>query len=156
MEILPFNAELTVYLPAIDAEHLQIHSTVEELHAAIAAQSGPRRMEGLLRRLAQEVADHFAHEERLMRVSHYSEYGWHKRQHATARRGVDELVSQFRPADRASLSLALESLAGWLSYHISVADNMVSAHIRNYEREYGIRQKTGAPRRVKRPQGHTA
>jgi hemerythrin len=152
MESLSPIAERSVYLPEIDAEHVQIQIALDEISIAAAAGASLQKMECLLRRLDKEVVGHFAHEERLMRASHYPEFAWHKRQHATALRKVEELVSQFRQGDLGLISPGLESIGAWLSCHISVADSMASAHIRNHAREFGVRGKARTSRKVSRPQ----
>ena len=85
----------------MDAEHLQIHRAVAELQAALAAGAESGELESSLRRLAQEVAGHFRHEERLMRLAQYPAYEWHKRQHATARRKLQELAAELNTSEEA-------------------------------------------------------
>lgn len=141
MEAPRRNAEQTVYLPPIDAEHVRIHRLVSELRTAIAAGEELSKIEHSLRCLAKEVGDHFAHEERLMRLARYPAYEWHKRQHATARRKLRELADGLLAGGPASTSGALESLGGWFRDHIGVTDSMASAYLRNHQRECGGRAK---------------
>ena len=152
MDVLPFNAERSVYLPAIDAEHIQIYCTLEAVRAAVTAGSGRDEAGRLLQRLAAEVCEHFSHEERLMRVSGYPEYAWHKRQHATAKANVKELLEGFATMDLEALPAQLDAVHGWLSYHVSVADTMASSHIRNYQRIHSLPGKGSTARKVKRVQ----
>ncbi len=151
METSRWNAEWIVYLPAIDAEHLQIHQRVEKLQKAVATGVGLKRIEGSVRRLAGEVGRHFVHEERLMRVAHYPAFAWHRRQHATARRKLDQLVGQLPHGSRDSISRSLETLARWFNGHIGVTDSMASSYLRNYERACGSRGNRGASRKDKSP-----
>ncbi len=152
MDVLPFNSQRSVYLPEIDAEHLQIYCTLEEVRGAIGAAAPAATILGLMQRMAGEIVRHFAHEERLMRASGYPEYPWHKRQHATARRRVEELIEGFSPEDCESAPAMLDGLHEWLSYHVSVADSMASSHIRNYERQSGGAKKSGSSRKAARLQ----
>jgi hemerythrin-like metal-binding protein len=121
----------------MDAEHLQIHRAVADLQAALAAGAESGELESSLRRLAQEVAGHFRHEERLMRLAQYPAYEWHKRQHATARRKLQELAAELFAGGPASTSRALDSLGGWFRDHIGVTDSMASSYLRNHERQRG-------------------
>ena len=149
MEAQLFATELIVYLPIMDAEHLQIERLLEELNVAITRSASPQRKADLLQRLVKEVGGHFSHEERLMRDSRYPELLWHKRQHTAARRKLKELLAAFAEEDFVTALSRVEAIAAWLTSHISVADRMLGSHLRNHDREFGGRANAGTLRRAR-------
>lgn len=82
-----------------------------------------------------------------MRRARYPAYGWHKRQHATARRKLEELARELSGWGPVSISRALEFLGGWFRDHIGVTDYMASSYLRNHEGACGGRGKAGLPRK---------
>ncbi len=124
-----------MYVPEIDAEHQQMFRAAAQLRQAVLAGEKPKQLESLVRRLAGEIAGHFLHEEHLMRGSRYPAFEWHRRQHVTARRRIASVRLRIRRGDRQQLFEALESLAGWLRDHTSVADRIAGAYLRNYQRQ---------------------
>ena len=76
-----------------------------------------------------------------MRLARYPAYEWHKRQHATARRKLQELAEGLPAGGPGATSGALESLGGWFRDHIGVTDSMASSYLRNHQREFGERAK---------------
>jgi hemerythrin-like metal-binding protein len=129
----------SVHLPVIDSEHSQIHHGLDELGSAVAAGASQADVESLGIGVLEIVNRHFRHEERLMRASRYAEYTWHKRQHATALRKVANMQSACAAGDPSPAIAGIESVDMWFRDHISVADSMAGAHLRNYERENGKR-----------------
>ena len=117
-----------VFISDIDAEHRTLFRLVEELGTA-------RRTRGeVLQSLVSHMQDHFAHEEGLMRVSRYDAFEWHKHQHDGARRQVKQFVKRIEQGDRRAATEMIEYVAGWLESHVPVADRMMAAYLRNFER----------------------
>ena len=122
-----------VFLPEVDAEHRNLYQLADELQTAAGQADAPRMLE-TLRALMAATEDHFAHEERQMRTTHYESYAWHKQQHDTLRKRMAQFTPQIESGDGEAASLLLEFLSGWLKDHTSLTDRMLCAHLRNYER----------------------
>jgi hemerythrin len=73
-----------------------------------------------------------------MRATNYPASAWHKGQHNTVRKRVKEFAPRIEGGDGEAAPLLLEFLSGWLRNHIRLADCMMAAHVRNYERAQAV------------------
>ena len=112
---------------------LRGHSA-DELRRALAAGVRMPRVESLFRELAARTAQHFAHEEREMKATGYAHGAWHRRQHAAANKELARTGRRIQRGDREAATLLLDFVARSLTGHIAVADRMLNAHLRNYQR----------------------
>ena len=134
MSLFKWSRAHSVYLPEIDAEHRAIYRLGDELHKALMAGAGRAKVKPILAKLLESEEEHFRHEERLMRAIHYDAFAWHKAQHDAARKKTKALARSFEAGDTAAAGELLEFFAGWLKDHLSVADRMMGARLRNYLR----------------------
>jgi len=134
MSLFKWSSADSVYLPEIDAEHRAIYRLGDELHKALLAGAGLAQLQPILVNLLESSEQHFRHEERLMRAVHYTAIAWHKRQHDAARRTSKALAKRIAGGDAAAAGELLKFLLVWLRDHMSVADRMMSACLRNYLR----------------------
>jgi hemerythrin len=136
MRVFKWNAAHAVYLAEVDAEHRAIYQAAGDLHQASVGSAPAERILEIMRGLIAHSEDHFAHEERLMQSAHYQSYAWHKQSHDAARRRMGEFAARIEAGDTGAAEPLLEYLAGWLKDHVSVADRMMSAYVRNYQRAH--------------------
>ncbi|MCX6627796.1 MAG: hemerythrin family protein [Candidatus Solibacter sp.] len=134
MSLFKWSSAHSVYLPEIDAEHRAIYLLGDELHKALLAGAGVAHLQPILVNLLESSEQHFRHEERLMRAVHYTACAWHKRQHDAARKRAKALAKRIEGGDIAAAGELLKFLSVWLRDHISVADRMMGARLRNYLR----------------------
>ena len=59
---------------------------------------------------------------------------WHKSQHDAVRKRAKAVVTRMEKGDSAAAGELLEFLSVWLRDHMSVADRMMGAYLRNYLR----------------------
>ena len=135
MRSLQWTEDNSVFVPEIDAEHEALFHLLQELRRAVLAGEPREQLERQAGRLATRAASHFQHEERLMRASRYGAQDWHERQHQAARAKLAALIASIRGHGREPVFDALEALANWILDHVSVADHMLGAHLRNRDRE---------------------
>jgi methyl-accepting chemotaxis protein len=126
-----------VYFAAFDAEHMEVFDAMEELRLAVAAGAPTERVQAAAQQLAMHVGAHFAHEERLMRASRYAGYAWHLQSHDAARKRVRLAVQRAEAGDAAGVSELVDFCKGWLRDHTGLHDRMMSAYLRDYQREGG-------------------
>ncbi|MBZ5583879.1 MAG: hemerythrin family protein [Acidobacteriia bacterium] len=129
------NKPQSVYIPKLDAEHGTIRQAAEDLHQALAAGGEKGDVRAVVHVLMQQINAHFASEERMMRSSAYPSYDWHKRQHDTMRKRMQECEGRADVGDHARVSELLEFFEAWLGDHTGLHDRMMSAYLRNFERE---------------------
>jgi hemerythrin len=134
MSLFKWSGAHSIYLPEIDAEHRAIYLLGDELHKALLAGAALAHLKPVLANLLETAEEHFRHEERLMRAMNYPSLEWHKRQHNAARKRAKALAGRIEGGDTAAPGELLQFLSIWLRDHISVADRMMGAFLRNYLR----------------------
>src|SRR5579862_9737792 len=120
----------------MDTEHELVFGAVEQLRQAILAGSLRGDIERELRRLSNHLGAHFLGEEALMRASRYSGLHWHEDQHRAGLRKLAAVDEATRGQWHDAVPF-LKMFATWLTDHITVADRMFCAHLRNHQRMRG-------------------
>ena len=136
MQPFNWNKRHAVFIPEIDAEHRNIFRLADELRQAVVDGAPADQAQAILRELIARAEDHFAHEERLMRATNYPASASHKKRHDTVRKRVKEFAPRIEEGEGQVALLLLEFLSDWLRNHIRLADCMMAAHVRNYERAH--------------------
>jgi hemerythrin len=134
MSTFKWSSDHSIYLPEIDAEHRALYRLGDELHKALLAGADAAQQKRLMANLLESAEEHFRHEERLMRAMHYTAFAWHKSQHDAVRKRAKSAVTRMEKSDAAAAGEFLEFLSVWLRDHMSVADRMMGAYLRNYLR----------------------
>ena len=134
MSSFKWSSAHSVYLPEIDAEHRALYRLGYELHQAVLAGAEVVQQKPIVANLLESVEEHFRQEERLMRAMHYTSFAWHKSQHDAVRKRARLIVSRMEKGDSAAAGELVEFLSVWLRDHMSVADRMMGACLRNYLR----------------------
>jgi hemerythrin len=123
-----------VYLPQVDAEHRNLFRMAEELHQAVRTGVEAARVLELVRPLLAAIQEHFAHEERVMKLAECSDYTWHKEQHDNALKRAGSFLKDIEAGDSEAPMKMLEYLNRWFKDHVGLTDRMMGAHVRNFER----------------------
>jgi hemerythrin len=134
MRLFKWSAADAVFLPEIDAEHRAIFQAAAELQHAAEGSASKEKLLQILRGVLAQAEDHFTHEERLMQSARYLSFAWHKRQHDTLRKRAKKAMARIAKGDRAAAVEFVEFLGGWVRDHMSVADRMMGAYLRNRNR----------------------
>jgi hemerythrin len=143
MQRFKWSRANSVFFPEVDAEHRNLFHLANELESAVLAKADAAQVLETLRTLFVAMEEHFSHEERQMRATHYRSYAWHKQQHDTLRKRMKQFVPSIEGGDGEAAILLLEILAGWLKDHTALTDRMLAAHLRNYERQSApVREST--------------
>jgi hemerythrin len=132
MSLFKWSSAYSVYLPELDAEHRAIFRLAAEFHKALLAGADAEKLQVLVTNLLEVEEQHFRHEERLMKAMHYQGAAWHKKQHDTARKRSREMVKRLEAGDLTVAGDTLKFLSQWLTDHLTVADRMMGASLRNY------------------------
>ena len=134
MSLFKWSSAHSVYLPEIDAEHRALYMLGNELHKAMLAGADPVHLKPIVDNLLESAEQHFRHEERLMRAIHYTAFDWHKRQHDAVRKRSRAAARRVAAGDLMAAAELIEFFSEWVRGHMSVADRMMSARLRNYLR----------------------
>jgi len=151
-----WSAEHEVLLAPVDAEHRDLFRIADELHAAVSKGAPPDAVSEHLHHLTACMAEHFSHEEELMREVSYPSLRWHTKQHDPARRHLKLLAPLVEAGDRQAARLLFHFLAGWLQDHTTLTDRMMAAFVRNYERTHAASLHERTEKWSPFPLSHTA
>jgi hemerythrin len=134
MSLFKWSKGHSVYLPEIDAEHRNLCNMGAELQKVVLAGGKSEQLKPILLNLLEAADEHFRHEERLMKVVHYSAFDWHKRQHDTVRKRLRLAIKRVEAGEVEVCVDLMKFLNTWLVDHMTVTDRMMGAFIRNYLR----------------------
>ena len=134
MSPLKWSMSNAVFLPEIDGEHKEIFAAVSQLQEGLSGCCPLPEICELAKRVADCTAEHFAHEERLMRAARYQSLRWHKQQHDAARRRIRVFVAGMEAGDGGAGAALVAYLTAWLPNHTSLPDRMMGAYLRNRQR----------------------
>jgi hemerythrin len=124
-----WKPEYSLGVAALDAEHRKLFGMAEELHAAMMAGQARPALAGLLEALLVYTGQHFADEERLMRLRDYPLRAAHKAEHDKLTRRAHAFREEFR-AGRMAISVDLLSfLKDWLTKHIQGSDRQYAPYL---------------------------
>src|SRR4051812_9778120 len=102
MAVLKWTKSREVFVAEIDDEHRAIYDAAAGLQVSLAANAPLYQIQEHLHRLLACTEEHFAHEEHLMKASHYESFDWHKQQHITARKKMKEFAPLIEQGDQAA------------------------------------------------------
>jgi hemerythrin len=134
MRSLEWSTSHAVFVAEIDDEHKEIFDSVSNLQLALSSQNPASETSKLTQRLVVRIEGHFAHEERLMRAARYASFRWHKQNHDSARKRVQQFVSRMAQGDTEAGPALVEYLTSWLHNHTRLADLMLGTFLRNHQR----------------------
>jgi len=134
MRLFRWTRAKSIFMPDFDAEHQILYQLGDALHRAWSAGATAAAATPSVHALLAAAEEHFAHEERLMSAANYALLNWHRRQHETARNAARPLVKRIESGDRQAVKELLDFLARWMRDHLAVADRMMAAALRAFER----------------------
>jgi hemerythrin-like metal-binding protein len=116
----------------MDAEHQSVYRAMDQLREELLTGAPQNEIVRNLRRLSSHLGTHFLEEERLMRKSRYTGLHWHENQHRAGLAKLADMDEAARSQGHNAVIPYLKALAAWLTDHITVADRMFTAHLRNW------------------------
>lgn len=122
MALLIWNPEYSVGVPAVDDEHFQMITMINELHDRLGGRSDPEAVEMFLGDIHAAIAAHFALEERFMRKAEYEEYEDHKEDHELLLDQLRDLMDEYLDDPEAGNELLKRRLTDWFGKHFSSFD----------------------------------
>lgn len=132
-ELFPWSEKLSLGIGAIDDQHKELVSLVNQLHRAMKVQSGAREAETILNKLAEYTVYHFSFEEKLFDKYRYPQAGPHKKIHQELVATVSSFQKDLQ-AGKAGLSMELMNfLMSWLKEHILQTDRAYVSHLKGKE-----------------------
>ena len=130
MAIIDWSAEFELGIPDIDREHRDLITLINELHAELGETSSAAEIVARLRTIYQHIADHFAHEEQLMRDSRYMSYAEHKEDHEILLDDLRDITEQVEKVGGYSEDRLSADLEYWFSTHFRTHDARLHTLVR--------------------------
>ncbi|MDR3563390.1 MAG: bacteriohemerythrin [Negativicutes bacterium] len=125
MALIDWNNQLSVNVPALDAEHKKLVAMLNSLHDAMKTGKGRAQLPVLLNEATTYAVEHFAHEEQLMTQHGYPDFAAHKDAHEKFIKQVASFKEQM--ANNMLLtSEVLQVLRDWIVTHIGTVDKKYS------------------------------
>lgn len=122
--------EFSVRMPHIDKQHQELFRLAENMYQAMSAGHGKEALEATLDRLVKYTEEHFAAEERLMRLNDYNGQVAHKHEHRELTRQVREFQAEFKKGRTTMAVPVLQFLRNWLEHHIKESDMRLAVFVR--------------------------
>ena len=127
---MPWNDSFSVDVVSIDAEHRALAEAIAELTVLLQRDGGQAPLLAALDGLAARAAEHFTHEERVMRNIGFPDVDRHGRLHQALIGELGELRAEIAASDSLRPVAELERyLNFWLFRHIKTEDTKIRAHI---------------------------
>lgn len=122
MSMIQWDDLYSVEIQEIDEQHKCLIEIMNELYTALANRSNPQLVGDVLDKLVDYTRIHFAVEETLMRLFHYSDYDDHKAIHDKIVARVEEFQGKYHLGDTHVGMELLMFLRDWLFDHINKVD----------------------------------
>jgi hemerythrin len=116
------DAKYSIGIAEIDRQHRKLFDLFSQLYEAIQEGHAAEVIDGVLTKVVDYTAYHFAHEEKLLRLHGYADEQAHRAEHARLSEQAKALVERLK-AGRDDVTLpTLKFLCDWLRQHILGSD----------------------------------
>lgn len=122
MQYIEWSDRLSVKVAELDEQHKMLVSMINRLHDAMLANKGREILRDIVAEISEYVRNHFATEERYMRLFDYPDYSLHKLEHDQFAAEADELKCRVEGGTFVLTLEVMNMLKDWLQNHILAAD----------------------------------
>jgi hemerythrin-like metal-binding protein len=130
MASMPWNESLSVGVKALDDDHKQLVSMINELVDGIVQNRRQETLTQVLDKLVSYTQVHFAREESFFARTRYAAAAEHTRAHRELVQKVTALQARLREGGSSMLSLdVMKFLKDWLTRHILEEDKKYQRHL---------------------------
>jgi len=130
MAFFNWDQRFSVGIREIDMQHQKLVQMLNELYDSMQAGKGNEALGKILNGMIQYTANHFATEERFMKLHKYPDFLAHKAEHDALTKQVLDLQAQFSRGELAMSIKVGNFLKDWLKNHISGTDMKYSPFLR--------------------------
>lgn len=131
-DFMPWNSSLSVNISQIDDQHKKLVAMVNDLHKAMKLKKSNMVMGGILDRLIEYTATHFATEEKLFAKYGYPEEKPHVEMHRKLVEQALDIQKKFKSGDAMISMDLMDFLKDWLVNHIQKTDKKYSSFLRDH------------------------
>lgn len=132
MDYIAWSEDLSIGVPAIDAQHKELFRRINSLLDACHQAKGREAVSEILGFLANYVLEHFATEEKLMSERAYPRYEEHRREHEDFKTRLAALSERFA-AEGPGIHIIIATnsvVVTWLNRHIRHVDRALGGFLK--------------------------
>lgn len=122
MSVLQWRNEFGVGVEIIDQDHKELIGRIKVRQLELAGCGDSGEIVRILGEIYAEIADHFAHEEKLMEQLRYAAYADHKEDHETLLDDLREIMVEVEDDGELDEIQLTDDLDRWFSDHFRVHD----------------------------------
>lgn len=123
MTLLQWKPSFSLGIPAVDLEHREMISAINDVYGKLQAQSpAPAAIDAVLGEIHAGISAHFALEEAIMRRANYDEYAAHKEDHEALLDQIRDLMDIFSDDPQRGGEELERRLSDWFGEHFSSYD----------------------------------
>lgn len=115
-------------VPAVENEHEELIELINECYEQMHGAVDPTEVRRLIEQTYSEVAEHFQHEEQLMRSAAYPDYRAHKESHDRLLTTLRGNIDRFAEDPDHDVHILQRTLAEWFGRHFSTHDLRLNRH----------------------------
>lgn len=124
--LIVWRAQYNTGIPELDTGHRQLVDTLNRLDAAVSERAAPAVVRDLLLELVRRIKDHFAHEQRIMKVMEFPDRMHHLNRQKRLLEQLANLTRRYSDGEHSVLEgKARKVLAEWLVRHILREDKEI-------------------------------
>jgi len=123
MTLVEWRDEFRTGIDAVDFEHRELISLINEAHAELESGSSRREFEAFLGEIFARISSHFALEERIMRAKGYDQFDDHKADHERLLDDIRDIMDEYDAGGYEGLTRELgKRLQDWFVEHFKTRD----------------------------------
>lgn len=123
MALIEWKDEYRIGIPAVDYEHQELISLLNELYGLLGSEAGQEAVGEFLGEVYARISAHFALEERVMRERGYDQFSEHKTEHEVLLDDIRDIMDESESVDVPILAETLGlRMQRWFSQHFKTHD----------------------------------
>ena len=122
MTVLQWREEFSVGIEEVDHEHRELIELIRSLQQDLQAGADIDRIIEVLGEIYNQIAAHFALEEKMMRKTHYAALADHKEDHETLLDDLRDIMDEVEDDGVLDESQLTDDLDRWFSDHFKTHD----------------------------------
>jgi hemerythrin len=122
MPLLHWKDEYSVGIEAVDFEHKQLISLINQLEQKLGASDSKHSVPAFFGDLLKGISAHFALEEKFMRDHTYARLGVHKQDHERLLDELRDIMDAFESTEEFDAAELTERLDAWFTRHFQTHD----------------------------------
>ena len=122
MSSLQWRGDFDTGIREMDVEHRQLIAHIAKLQQEMAGGAEPEKVLNILRQIYDEIAEHFALEEKVMQQMSYAAYADHKEDHETLLEDLREIMEEVDEDGGIDEVQLTDDLDRWFSDHFRLHD----------------------------------